>query len=145
MKTLRLMCLLLSILHPTHRWGMRHVTTWYTLPMVIWAAGLAFISLVPPIRLPSFAFDLGDKLQHWICYFFLSALLLRGYLRSTAMRFTHIWVAVMTATLWGLYLEYLQSMTPYRTFDWWDALSNAAGAVCGAFAWKVWRSGSTPR
>jgi VanZ family protein len=131
---------LLPILHPFHRWGTRHIAAWYTLPLVIWIAGLAFFSLMPPGRLPSFSFDLGDKLQHAVCYLLLSVLLLRGYLRNAELKTFNLLMTVFIASLWGLYLEYLQEMTPYRTFDWWDAFSNFAGSICGVIVWKVWRS-----
>ena len=42
-----------------------------------------------------------------------------------------------TTCAWGLYLEFLQRLTGYRTFDWWDAFTNGVGALVGITLWLL--------
>ena len=117
------------------RWGYRHVALYYTVPLVIWTIIVMFGSLAPPSKLPRLEFDLADKLEHAASYAILAILLIRAWNRGGRSKWSSYgWVLAIAAS-WGFYLEILQELTPYRTFDWWDFIANGLGGFAGLIAW----------
>lgn len=90
---------------------------------------IAYFSLIPTPNLPSIEMKQADKLYHFIAYFFLSIAWF-GYFYffrkiQQSQTFNFILVALV---LFGIVVEVLQkTLTDYRTFDWWDILSNSVG------------------
>ncbi|MFB6207025.1 MAG: VanZ family protein [Haloglomus sp.] len=91
----------------------------------------------------------ADKVLHGIAYAALAAALGLGLatpgggelrrrrpLRQVAL------LAVASAVAYGLAVECLQFLIPYRAFDLQDAAANAAGAIAGA---ALWAGGATLR
>ena len=95
------------------------------------AAGLAaaalIASLLPGVPMPSFA--LGDKLVHAVAYAALAISWVLGLRwRWTRWPRTTAWLAVVA---YGLAIELLQGLTPWRRFEGLDLLANALGAAAG--------------
>ena len=74
-----------------------------------------------------------DKVVH-LCEYLLFAWLLVQALRATLLEereyFLMAWIY---ATSYGLMIELIQAMLPWRSADWADALSNAVGAAIGVW------------
>lgn len=118
-------------------WGAAHPALYYLAPLALWVIFIAWASLAPPDELPQFKFNLADKLEHALSYGVLAALMLRGWVRGGAVTLGACLLIELVAGGWGVYLEFLQRATGYRTFDLWDAASNAIGALLGLAAWSV--------
>ena len=117
------------------RWGEAHSAGFYTAPLLAWALLIALGSLAPPEELPQITFPFADKVEHFFIYSVLGALLLRGWIRGSRPAFAAALAAIAISAFYGFYLEVLQSLTPYRTFDWMDELGNALGAALGVAVW----------
>jgi VanZ family protein len=70
----------------------------------------------------------GDKLHHLLAYAGLM-LVWRLATPHTTVR-TQIKLAILFM-LMGLAIEFAQGLTPYRFFEWADALANAIGVLAG--------------
>lgn len=119
------------------RWGAAHPALYYLAPLAGWVILVSWGSLAPPNDLPEIRIPQFDKLEHFTCYGVLAALMLRGWVRQGAVTLGAGLLVELVAGGWGLYLEFLQRMTGYRTFDLWDAASNALGAALGLAVWTM--------
>lgn len=117
------------------RWGAGHPFLFYTLPLVGWVLFVSWGSLAPPDDLPQLHFNFADKLEHSSIYALLAVLMLRGWVRQGRPSAPAVLAVELIAGGWGLYLEFLQRATGYRTFDLWDAAANATGALLGLALW----------
>ena len=81
-----------------------------------------------------------DKIAH-LCEYLLFAWLLVQAIRAGRgpQPEYRLW-AWLYATSYGLLMELLQAMVPWRSAEWGDALANAIGAACG-----VWVGQRIPR
>jgi len=73
--------------------------------------------------------DQGDKLEHFAAYGLLTFLFCQIYAREK----TRIVYALAFVAM-GIALEFLQGMTPTRTFDVMDMLANTIGVGLGWLA-----------
>jgi len=86
---------------------------------------------------PDFAGGRLDKAAH-LCEYFLFAWLLLQALPPTslvggqAVRAYRLW-AWSYATSYGLLMELIQAMVPWRSAEWGDVVANAVGAVLGVW------------
>lgn len=76
-------------------------------------------------------FDWSDKLEHFIGYAILSALVWRALGTGVARR-RRFWMSVAVATLYGLTDEFHQRFVPGRSCDLLDLLADALGAAVTA-------------
>lgn len=77
----------------------------------------------------------GDKLHHFIAY----ASVMAAWRLATPLH-TKWQQLVVAASLMamGVTIEFLQGLTPYRFFEWADALANAAGVIIGwTISWAL--------
>jgi len=97
----------------------------------LWIVAIWYLSLVtPPPKLdPGFTF--GDKILHAGAYGVLMAWFLQLYHRRDS-RIT----CMLSFVGMGVLLEYLQSMTDFRTLEFADMLANATGVL---LAWIIVR------
>ena len=117
------------------RWAYRNPEWFYTAPLAVWVILIAAGSLAPPSHLPKVDVANIDKVWHALVYLVFGALLLRGWVREGPIRPGGVALIVTIATVWGLYLEMFQTLTPMRTFDWRDVVANGLGAIVGVVAW----------
>ena len=96
-------------------------------------AALVFIGSVIPLHLKVPAAPHLDKVAH-LCEYLLFAWLLVQAIRTTQMREREyrLW-AWIYATSYGLLMELIQAMLPWRSAELGDALANAVGAAIGVW------------
>jgi VanZ family protein len=111
-----------------------------------WSIAALMISAVfvlSLIRLPPLPIDAPknfDKWEHLSAYTLLSS-----YLGQLLPRFrTHCWAALGLAVMGGL-LEYLQSLTSYRSLDMADFFANTLGVMIGLLICRSWLGGVIQR
>ena len=95
-------------------------------------AGYMLVMLVVYLSLTSRAFDIAlnfasrDKLYHFIAYFTLMVWFAYVYHAKSAR-----YLIALAFICLGVLLEYLQSFSPYRLFEYDDMLANIIGVVAG--------------
>ena len=109
---------------PAHRkwWGL----------VAVYAAAILVVSVIPTGR----AVSVGhlDKVAH-VCEYLLFAWLLVRALRAGRLRQPeYVVLDWIFASSYGLLIELLQSLLPWRSAELWDALMNALGAAVGCWA-----------
>ena len=67
-----------------------------------------------------------DKLNHLLAYAAIC-----GWFGSCVHR-RWLFAVILFAVCWGVLMEFLQSRTGYRTFEYYDMLANTLGALIGA-------------
>jgi len=104
----------------------------------VYAAAVLVLSLAP-VPVPPSVSHL-DKVVH-LCEYFLFAWLLVQGVRTSRMPERHylLW-AWIYATSYGLLIELLQALVPWRSAEVGDAIANAIGAALG-----VWLGQQYPR
>lgn len=106
----------------------------YWAPAVIVACVVLVLSLLPDSGGP----DLGwDKANHLAAYAALSFLLTRAMSAGRRVTLRTACLSVAAVFLFGVAVEFLQSLTETRRAEALDAAANAVGAVLGAAAVAV--------
>lgn len=127
--------MIIGMLRSINRWGLRHPGWYYSLPVVVWALLIAGGSLGPPSRMPPSI--VNDKVSHGLLYAVFAGLMMHGWVRAARPELLLGLCVIVISAAWGMYLEVLQHMTPYRTFDLLDGLANTIGAGLGVTFWIV--------
>lgn len=97
--------------------------------LVLIGLSVAFLMQVSNNNLPRFQHL--DKLVHFGAFFILAL----TFHRAFPLPF---WLALIILTSYGLAIEYIQGLLPYRSSSWGDLVADAAGAASYyLFAW--WR------
>jgi VanZ family protein len=74
-----------------------------------------------------------DKAAH-LCEYLVFAWLLVQAIRAWRLQAReYLWLAWMYATSYGVLMEVLQALVPWRSADWWDVACNALGAALGVW------------
>jgi VanZ family protein len=95
----------------------------------VWGLFLLLVTIgsLLPQNNPAVMHKGGDKLIHFLAYFFLAtypALAIKPWYKGLALALSMI--------IWGFLLEIAQIAFPARMFSWADLAANAAGVACGA-------------
>jgi hypothetical protein len=100
--------------------GLQLTKYWFALAYILLLV-LGILSLMP---VP----DIGgsDKVAHFVVYCVLSA-----WFSLLVERPKSLWFILFGLTSYGLLLEYLQSLTSYRSGDLADAVANSLGVISG--------------
>jgi len=72
----------------------------------------------------------SDKLLHAIFYLPLGAFIFWNFYREK--KWALIIISTLLAGTYGLLIEIIQGVLPWRAFDYFDALANLSGAGAGA-------------
>jgi VanZ family protein len=104
---------------------------YYTTPLLAWTGMIAWATLAPAEDLPELRLPYSDKLEHGAVYAILGLLFCRAWIRRDPPRRRVLLAVWLIASLWGFYLEFLQLLTGYRTFDLWDEATNALAVALG--------------
>lgn len=89
---------------------------------------------------PDLEVDHLDKVVHACEYLLLAWLLVQAIRLHHLQAREYLWLAWVFATSYGLLIETLQALVPWRSTDPLDALMNALGAGMG-----VWLGTRIPR
>lgn len=94
---------------------------WFALGILL-LLGIVIGSLIPVSRIE---IHTSDKIIHVLMY-----LLLMAWFAQIMEARLHLRIAIFFVSL-GLFLEYAQHATGYRSFEWGDVLANFAGVAVG--------------
>ena len=102
---------------------------------IIWALIILILSVLPT----SDPGDIGsipniDKLAHIFFYATLAYMVSRDfrYNQNKPKQLLKYFPQVLLYTLaYGIFIEFVQLLLPYRSFEFMDILANAIGASCG--------------
>jgi len=112
----------------------RPLAAW--LPVVLWAGVIFALSSISGTRLPAIDVPQSDKIVHALLYGVLSGLLCRALDRSRTRgkARSHLLLAILIATAYGISDEIHQLWTPQRSADWRDVVADASGAALGVMS-----------
>ncbi len=84
----------------------------------------------------------ADKCIHFLMYFFLNSAFLFDYTKLKLPHHTKVnieLVLTFTSIVLGVVFEVLQTLiTETRTFEFYDMVTNAAGAICSFLFMRYW-------
>ncbi len=109
--------MLLGMVRQPLRW-------FYVWALLVWlfVVWVGYQSLTPsPIQTPGLPY--GDKLGHFSAYFLMMAGFAQLYQRASHR------MPLVLLVLYGIAMEFLQSMTGYRYFEYADMAANTLGAL----------------
>lgn len=112
----------------------RQVVGW-RLATAVYAA-LLFVVSVTPVD-PRLTVGHLDKVWHLGEYLLFAWLLVHALRMSRTWEPVYPWWAWMFATSYGLLIECLQALLPWRSAELADALANACGAALGVWLGMV--------
>ena len=89
-----------------------------------WLLGVAQVLIVvylslSNISLPQLSSDFGDKINHLLAYG-----VLMGWFGQLLAGWRKRVLCALALIALGISMEFLQGMTPYRFFEWQDAIAN---------------------
>jgi len=113
-----------GLLHAKHL-RYRYLWAFIGLSMVFAILVLSLVDIPPTVT----KFLLSDKLQHGIAYAGLMGWFAQIF-RHDLMRL----ILVVGFISFGVFIEFLQALTPTRQFDLWDMIANTSGIV---LAWAL--------
>jgi VanZ family protein len=106
--------------------------TWYQLPLFIWAAFIFWLSsltTLPHIKTPIIS---ADKLAHMSVFFVFCWFSRRALFFQSSSLFIKRWSligAFLLACIYGYFDEVHQIYVPGRSYDYFDMLADAIGAL----------------
>jgi len=118
---------------------LKHFTL-YWLPLLAYCSFIYIQSdYPPPETLPSFNFS--DKLLHFTAYALMGILFYRAYqtLSFKNNRQLLLVLSMVSASLYGISDEIHQHFVPYREADFFDAVADILGAICGVYVYQFWQ------
>ena len=105
--------------------------------MAVYAAAVFVVSVIPVQ--PQAPIGRLDKALHVCEYLLFAWLLVRAIQASQRRQPEYLWWAWIYATSYGLLIELIQGILPWRSADLADALANGIGAALGVTIGKVKR------
>ncbi len=115
------------------------------LPLFLWAGALAYLSLVPEVKVPG-GIQPWDKFSHFAAYAVLAVLLARALACRRKLSIRLLTLVLLACCGYGLLLEGLQwAMAVGRMFETGDLLANGLGALggCAVFCRRPGRESSS--
>ena len=109
--------------------------------MAAYAGLVLVVSLMPTGRAPRVPHL--DKAAHLCEYLLFAWLLVQAIRAGRLLEREYLVLAWMYATSYGILMELLQALVPWRSADWVDAVSNALGAAAGIWLARRWPRTST--
>jgi len=108
----------------------------YWAPVLLYCGIIVYLSSLsyPSRQLPSFLFDLSDKLVHGVEYGILGILLYRAF-HQTNRTTGSICLAIIFTVAFGISDEMHQWFVPNRQADTLDLLADTAGATLFILTW----------
>ena len=99
--------------------------------------------LSPGDRFPEVdVFDFQDKLIHWVLFViqtFLWSRVKLGESPSINQSQKEVIMFLVFGLATGIILEYAQQFIPFRSFDYWDMITNVIGSLSGFLIYRKYR------
>jgi VanZ family protein len=115
---------------------------WFWGPAIAYAATIFYLSSLshPEEELPSFLWELGDKVLHGGEYAVLGWLSCRGFRGAAPATLTRkaALAGAILASLYGVSDEVHQAFVPSREMSGLDMVADSLGASCAAYLWSWW-------
>ena len=105
--------------------------------------GILYLSVIPVPDGPDIPFL--DKPVHVAMYAVFAWLLVQAIRATQLEDREYVLMAWIYATSYGLLIEMIQAMLPWRSADWADAVSNAVGAALGVWLGQRFPKGEFTR
>lgn len=112
--------------------------------LIIWITVIFILSILPtknlstPITIPHL-----DKVAHWGMFFIFAIFSYEWIHYSLHIRKRHIiLIIILSTTIYGGIIEWLQEAYFFRTADFYDWLADIFGSICGIFSYPIlskWR------
>ena len=106
----------------------------YNLIAIIWSIVILILTMVTGVRDSNLGSSFSDKMVHAFMFGVLSLLLIIGFTKQNSnnyIKYNAEKIAVWTCIIFGLSIEIVQYLLPYRSFSWNDVLSNIVGSFLG--------------
>lgn len=103
----------------------------YWAPLVFFAGLVLYLSILPSVGGPEY---MWDKANHFAAYAALSFLFTRAITKGQRVSLSKAVTALVVVSLFGIMVEFLQSLTATRSAEALDALANSLGASLGIIA-----------
>ena len=115
----------------------KRIIAW--MPAGLWAFVILLISVLPANAIPTVSIGHFDKVFHFLEYFFLALLLVRGLNHSLKGLIgpKHILFILILGIGYGIVMELVQFLIPGREPSVFDAAANTAGVLSGIMLRKV--------
>lgn len=111
----------------------------YFLPALVWAILIYSLSTSSAITKVEFNLCSADKIGHLVFYAVQVVLLVWAFLKSRSLMYLPIETSFLCwglSFVYGVSLELVQAMLPYRSFDYADMIANGVGAFLGVFIYR---------
>jgi VanZ family protein len=115
----------------------KRIIAW--MPAGLWAFVILLVSVLPGSAIPTVSIGHFDKVFHFLEYFFLALLLVRGlnYSFTRPLGPKHIVIILILGIGYGIVMELVQFLIPGREPSVFDTAANAAGVLFGTILRKV--------
>ena len=106
---------------------------------LIYTLSILILSLIDLHDIKIIELESSDKVYHTFSYTLMVLFWMVHYkLKFKTINFKHFFVLILSVIVFGIIIEYLQLfLTSYRSFDWWDVLSNTIGVIIGFILFMV--------
>ncbi|MEW6109928.1 MAG: VanZ family protein [Nitrospirota bacterium] len=104
--------------------------------LIIWLILTLVLSLLP-VSGPQTDMPL-DKVVHFVFYG-IGAILFYRYFAIRISNIRAVYLSVIIASAYGVFMEILQHFMPYRSFSFGDMAANASGALIFCIFYTKWR------
>jgi VanZ family protein len=114
--------------------------TWYWMPPFIWAAFIYFLSSRTAEQMPQISFlPFIDKAAHTLEYGVLGFLTARAFLfQASKKKYIQLsFIAFILCVAYGYADELHQKSSAGRSFEWFDLIADASGALGGIIIAKL--------
>lgn len=101
---------------------------------IIWALVILIVTLVSGVKSSNIELNIIDKLIHAILFGGLSLLMVIGFIKQNEFKDLKFYAEKHTFIFcfcYGILIEIIQYLLPYRTFSWLDVLANTCGTFIG--------------
>ena len=106
----------------------KKITIFYLIATILLYSGVFYFSVI--LSAPVIEISYGDKIQHFFAYFILAFLTYKTTKNKT--------LSFIIAGTYGLSIEIIQFVIPYREFSFLDAAFNYLGAGLILLCQKPW-------
>lgn len=106
----------------------------YNLFTFIWSIVILLLTMVSGVNNANIESSISDKMVHGFMFSVLCILMTIGFVKQNTfinIKFNAERSAAWICIFFGLLVEIVQYLLPYRTFSWNDVLANAVGTFVG--------------